>query len=160
MKLSIVQLDNNNRKLVRPLFIDNWGSDVMITKGIKHNFDDLDGFVANRDDSIVGLITFKRSENEIEVISLNSFIENIGTGTALLNKMIDYAKNNTITRLFLSTTNDNLDALKFYQKRNWSICAFYRDTVTEARKIKPSIPVTGCFGIPLEHEIELEYNLE
>ena len=159
MKPSIVYLDNNNKELVRQLFIEKWGSDFMVTKGDKHYFEDLDGFIAIDNDKIVGFLTFKKFNNDIEIISLDSFMENIGIGTALLDKVIDFAKHNSIIRLWLITTNDNLNALKFYQKHNWTITAFYRDAVTEARKIKPTIPMTGWYGIPLSHEIELEYNL-
>lgn len=157
MKPLIVTIDNNNKEKVRQLFIDNWGSDFMVTKGQKHNFEDLDGFVAIDNDKIVGVLTFKKSNTEVEIISLDSFMENIGIGTTLLNKIMDFAKHNFIKRMWLITTNDNLNALKFYQKRNWTITAIHKDAVIEARKIKPTIPMTGYYDIPLRHEIELEY---
>jgi len=157
MKPLIVTIDNNNKETVRQLFIDNWGSDFMVTKGQKHNFEDLEGFIAIDNDKIVGVLTFKKSNNEVEIISLDSFTENIGVGTTLLNKIMDFAKHNSIKRLWLITTNDNLNALKFYQKRNWTITAIHKDAVIEARKIKPIIPMTGYYNIPLRHEIELEY---
>jgi ribosomal protein S18 acetylase RimI-like enzyme len=90
---------------------------------------------------------------------LDSFKENTGVGSALLKKLIDFAKQNSIKRLCLITTNDNLNALRFYQKRNWSLTALHKDAVTEARKIKPTIAFTGFYDIPLRHEIELEYEL-
>ncbi len=34
--------------------------------------------------------------------------------------------------------------------------ALYRDAVTEARKVKPTIPCIGAHGIPIRDEIELE----
>ena len=157
MKPLIVTIDNNNKEAARQLFINRWGSDFIVTKGQKHNFEDLDGFVAIDNDKIVGVLTFKKSNNEIEIISLDSFMENIGIGAALLNKIMDFAKHNSIKRLWLITTNDNLNALKFYQKRNWTITAIHYDAVVETRKIKPTIPMTGYYDIPLRHEIELEY---
>ena len=159
MKPLIVTIDNNNKEAARQLFINRWGSDFIVTKGQKHNFEDLDGFVAIDNDKIVGVLTFKKSNNEIEIISLDSFMENIGIGAALLNKIMDFAKHNYIKRLWLITTNDNLNALKFYQKRNWTITAIHYDAVVETRKIKPTIPMTGYYDIPLRHEIELEYEL-
>jgi hypothetical protein len=33
----------------------------------------------------------------------------------------------------------------------------YKDAVNEARKIKPSIPLTGNENIFMRHEIEMEY---
>jgi ribosomal protein S18 acetylase RimI-like enzyme len=156
----IVTIDNNNRENIRQLFIENWGSDFMVTKGLKHNFDDLQGFVEMDNDKIVGILTYKKTDNNIEIISLDSFTENIGIGTNLLNEVVIFAKSNYIKRLWLITTNDNLNALKFYQKRNWTMTAFHKDAVNEARKIKPTILLTGYYDIPLRHEIEMEYEFD
>ena len=61
--------------------------------------------------------------------------------------------------IVLITTNDNLNALKFYQKRGFDLSRLYLNAVDEARKIKPDIPLSGNDGIPLHHEIELEKRL-
>jgi ribosomal protein S18 acetylase RimI-like enzyme len=157
MKPLIVEIDNSYRETVRQLLSNSWGSDFMVTKGQIHHYDDLDGYLAIDNNKIVGVLTFIKCNEEVELISLDSFKENTGVGTALLNKIIDFAKQNSIKRLWLITTNDNLNALRFYQKRNWSLTALYRNAVTEARKIKPTISITGYYDIPLRHEIELEY---
>src|ERR1017187_9011189 len=159
MKPLIVDIDNSYRETVRELLSNDWCSDFMVTKGQIHHYDDLDGYLAIDNDKIVGVLTFRKFNDEVEIISLDSFKENTGVGTALLNKVIDFAKQNSIKRLWLITTNDNLNALRFYQKRNWSLTALYRDAVTKTRKIKPIISITGCYDIPLRHEIELEYEL-
>lgn len=59
-------------------------------------------------------------------------------------------------RVFLITTNDNLNALGFYQKRGFELVAVHRGAVNESRKAKPSIPLIGYDGILLRDEIELE----
>jgi hypothetical protein len=43
-------------------------------------------------------------------------------------------------RLRLVTTNDNIRALRFYQRRGWRMAALHLDAVDAARKIKPEIP--------------------
>jgi len=60
------------------------------------------------------------------------------------------------TRLWLITTNDNVDALLFYQKRAFVLAKLHRDAVTHARKLKPEIPLHGIESIPICDEIELE----
>ena len=65
-----------------------------------------------------------------------------------------------VMRVFLITTNDNMHALRYYQKRGSELVAVHRGAVNESRKIKPSIPLTGMDGIPLRDEIELEMNLK
>ena len=62
-------------------------------------------------------------------------------------------------KLWLMTTNDNTPAMRFYQRRDFELVAFHRDAVSESRKIKSSIPDMGLDGIPIRHEIEMEYEL-
>ena len=157
MKRLIVDINKSYKETVIQLLSDNWGSDFMVTKGQIHHYKDLDGYVAIENGKIVGVLTFRIFDDEVEIISLDSFKKNTGVGTALLQKVTEFVKQNSIKRLWLITTNDNLNALRFYQKRNWSITALHKDAVTKARKIKPTISITGYYDIPLRHEIELEY---
>ena len=60
-------------------------------------------------------------------------------------------------RIMVITTNDNLRALRFYQKRRFDIVALHRNALDLARKLKPEIPKKGIDGIPLRHEFELEF---
>ncbi len=54
------------------------------------------------------------------------------------------------------TTNDNLEALGFYQKHGFELVKVNRGALNESRKIKPVIPLIGMHGIPLWDELELE----
>lgn len=85
--------------------------------------------------------------------------EGRGLGTALLNQMIETAKQAGCPVVRLITTNDNLRALRFYQKRGFDMVNFYRNALDESRRLKPEIPLIGLNGIPLKHEIELELRL-
>lgn len=62
-------------------------------------------------------------------------------------------------RLWLVTTNDNLDALRFYQRRGMRIVAVARDALDATRVIKPQVPLIGAYGIPLRDELTLELTL-
>ena len=63
------------------------------------------------------------------------------------------------TRLWLITTNDNLRALRFYQRRGFRLAALHRDALETSRRLKPSISEIGFHGIPLRDELELERSL-
>ncbi|NWG75746.1 MAG: GNAT family N-acetyltransferase [Rubrivivax sp.] len=63
------------------------------------------------------------------------------------------------TRVWLLTTNDNVNALRFYQKRGFVLAALHREAVAHARQIKPEIPLSGEYGIPIRDELELEMML-
>lgn len=107
-------------------------------------------------DEWIGLLTFFVKGDECEVTSLDSLREGQGIGTKLMNAVMDEARKQKCRRVLLITTNDNLRALGFYQKRGFELVAIHRGAVNESRKIKPSIPLTGFDGIPLRDEIELE----
>jgi ribosomal protein S18 acetylase RimI-like enzyme len=77
-------------------------------------------------------------------------------GTALINAVIEAARRQGCTRVWLITTNDNLHALRFYQKRDFVLVAVHANAVARARQIKPEIPLIGRDGIPIRDEIELE----
>jgi hypothetical protein len=59
----------------------------------------------------------------------------------------------------LITTNDNIDAIRFYQRRGMRLVAVHRDAVDDARRAKPSIPMIGEYGIPIHDELEFELQL-
>jgi DNA-3-methyladenine glycosylase I len=70
------------------------------------------------------------------------------------------ARQSGCRRLWLVTTNDNLNALRFYQKRGFALVAVHRNALEISRKLKPEIPLIGADGIPLRDEIELEITLD
>lgn len=138
------------------LWTDHFGSPVVVARGRKHDPAKLPGFVAEDGGTLLGAVTFLREEDEIEIITLDSAAENRGAGTALLAAVEALAKAQGVWRLCLVTTNVNIRAIRFYQKRGWNLCGFYRDAATAARKIKPEIPLAGEAGIPIRHEIAFE----
>ena len=64
------------------------------------------------------------------------------------------------TSLWAITTNDNLDALRFFQRRGFEVKNFRIGGMAKIRLLKPSIPQTGCYGIAVRDEIELEKPIE
>ena len=131
----------------------------MIARGKVYRPEQLEGFVTEDGEEWVGLLTFVIEDGECEVTSLDSLREGQGIGSKLIDQAVQEARGRGCKRLFLITTNDNLNALGFYQKRGFEIAAIYRGAVNESRKIKPGIPLVGYNNIPLRDEIELEMSL-
>jgi len=77
----------------------------------------------------------------------------------MIEKVKEFAGKKGIKNVWLLTSNDNIDSLKFYQKRGFRITKVYPDAINRARKIKPEIPEIGNYGIPLKDALELEYKL-
>jgi GNAT superfamily N-acetyltransferase len=139
------------------LWVEHWGGDFLVTCGKTSRLDELDGFIAEVNDEKIGLITYKVDGSEIEITSMNSLFENKGVGTSLVNEVVKFARRlGAINRVMLITTNDNMNALKFWQKRGFNLFRVYAGAVEASRKLKPGIPLTGNNGIPLRDEIELE----
>ena len=156
MSNSLRRLVFNDLQPLRQFWMKHWGGEEMVTRGHVHRVEQLDGFVIEDGDEWIGLLTFFIKDNECEVISLDSLREGEGVGSKLIESVLSEARKQKCNRLFLITTNDNMHALRFYQKRGFELAVLYRGAVNESRKIKPSIPLTGFDDIPLRDEIELE----
>ncbi|MBU0509102.1 GNAT family N-acetyltransferase [bacterium] len=135
---------------------EHWGSPRVVTRGRIHHADDLPGFIARRGGEPVGLITYRLEAAEGEIVTLNSLDEQVGIGKKLVETVVETARRAGCRRLWLITTNDNLPALRFYQKRGFVLRAVYPGALDASRKLKPEIPTVGIGGIPLRDEIELE----
>lgn len=145
----------STRDAVRAFFIDVWGTPEMVISTGTYDCATLDGFVWSETNVIIGLVTYVIREDEIEIISLDSLQEKRGIGSALLDEVERVAKQHQLERLSLITTNDNLGALAFYQRRGWRFARIIPGAVDAARLHKPSIPVIGEHRIPLHDEIML-----
>jgi len=76
-----------------------------------------------------------------------------------MRRAIDNARQNGAKRLYLYTTNDNTRAIRFYQQMGMNLEAFDLNAVERSRKLKPCIPLTGCDGIPIRHELRFGMEL-
>jgi GNAT superfamily N-acetyltransferase len=112
------------------------------------------GLVAELNGERAGLLTFAEEASAVEIVYLEAAIRQQGVGKALMDAVIERARGR---RLRLVTTNDNLDALRFYQRRGFRIADVRPGAVDEARRaLKPTIPALGNFGIPIRDEIVLQ----
>jgi len=153
---SLCRLTHGDLPRLRQFWVEHWGGEEMVIHGDIFRLEQLDGFVVEDGNEWIGLLTFFVNNDGCEVTSLDSLSEGLGIGTRLLDAVVEEARKQNCERVFLTTTNDNLHALRFYQKRGFELVTVHRGAVNEARKIKPSIPVIGNDGIPIRDEIELE----
>ena len=152
----IEKISSNTRNLVNQFFLDNWFSTDMSIRGKIIDCTKVDGFLLQEDNIIIGLVTYTFFGDICEIVSLDSKKENIGIGSALLEEIEKVAINNKCKKMRLITTNDNMRALQFYQKRGYCLTKLYPNAMEEVRKVKPDVPIHGDNDIPLRDEIELE----
>jgi len=121
----------------------------------------LPGFVAWRGEQRVGIAmhTVMAAGGECELVALAAVSNQGGVGSALLAAMAENARAARCSRLVLTTSNDNLDAMRLYQRRGWRMTKIYPGAMDEARREKPEIPAIGAYGIPMRDDVEFEYDL-
>jgi GNAT superfamily N-acetyltransferase len=146
-----------DRPAVAALIAERWGSPIAVAHGTVFTPAALPGVLAERDGRAVGLLTWTVAGDTLEVVTIDAFPAGAGTGTALLEAAAEAARAAGCRRVVLTTTNDNLDALRFYQRRGFRLVALRSGAVDDARaRHKPAIPATGAHGIPLRDELDLE----
>jgi GNAT superfamily N-acetyltransferase len=135
------------------------GGTTVAGHGTLHDAATLPGLVAVRADRIVGLLTYDLSGDALEVVTIDADPPHLGAGSALLAAARNLGVRLGARRLWLVTTNDNLDALRFYQRRGLRIAQVSSGAVDVARQFKPTIPTVGAYGIPMRDELILELDL-
>ena len=157
--------------MIRPLVDDDrvwlaefarerWGSPLVVADGRAYRIDELPGFVALEAQRVVGLITYLSEGDRCHVVSLDAVDQGRGIGSALLEQVVDAARGARCARVELITTNDNMRALRFYQRRGFRLAALSPGALEHSRQIKPQIPLVGEHGIPLRDELLLVRELE
>jgi ribosomal protein S18 acetylase RimI-like enzyme len=108
----------------------------------------------------IGLLTYIVDGDQFEVLSLYCRVENAGAGSALLRAAAGLAAERGCRRLWLLTTNDNLHALGFYQRRGLRLSALHAGSLDRDRALKPELPeINPDNRIPMRDLLELELPL-
>jgi len=136
---------------------ERWGAPVVAGGGRAHRADRLPGVVAERaDGTVAGVVTWLIEGDACELVTIDAVSEGEGIGTALLEAACAAAAAAGCRRVHLITTNDNLRALGFYQRRGFVLRELRAGAITEARRRKPEIPAVAGNGIPIRDELVLE----
>ena len=153
--VAIRPTQERDRPTVEWLTTRLWGSaEVAVHDGVFYPAS-LPGFIAERGGRIAGLVTFEVRDGILEIATINALERQQGIGTMLIEAVRAEAKRQRCHHVTLTTTNDNIGALRFYQRRGFRLAALRPGAIDQARGRKPEIPRTGDFGIPLRDEIDL-----
>jgi GNAT superfamily N-acetyltransferase len=114
-------------------------------------------FVAEDEGALAGVLTYIVEDEACEILTLHAAERFAGAGSALIEGVERLAAEAGCARVWVITTNDNVDALRFYQRRGFRLVALHPGAVDEGRAhLKPEIPRIGDHGIDLRDELELQ----
>lgn len=146
--------DEVERSVAVELLARRWGDPVVVRSQV-YPIGACDIFIAG---DFAGLAAVSRRDRPIaELVAIAAFTRHRGIGTALLRSIVDRLEGFDLLRL--TTTNDNLDALRFYQRRGFRLQALRPGAVDAARVQKPTISAVGEHGISIRDELDLTLDL-
>jgi GNAT superfamily N-acetyltransferase len=150
---------DDERAWLEDLLVRRWSSTEVVARGRVYDAAALPALVARIEERPVGLATYSVDGDECELVTIDSTEPGRGVGTALVDAVREAALDAGCKRLVLITTNDNTEALRFYQRRGFRLTGLRPGAVDEARRLKPGIALHDASGVPIHDEIELALEL-
>jgi len=142
--------------------VEDIGGVQVVSAGRLHDLRDHPTLIAWMAGHPAGLVTVREKPRAHEVLAIKATEQRIGVGTALLAEAERRAMAAGVAKIWLSTTNDNTDALRFYQKRGYSVSAYHIggfQHVIRLKDLDPGRQYLGNNGIEIRDMIELTKSL-
>ncbi len=155
LSMRVTELTDDDRKWVQERTELLFGGDFVVSRSEVHDPHKLPGFIACEGRERIGLATYSIYGGECELVTIDSLCQFMGVGSMLLERVEQAARDAGCSTIWAITTNDNLDAQRFFQKRGFNISAVRLGGMSKIRLLKPNVPRVGCYGIPVRDEIEL-----
>jgi GNAT superfamily N-acetyltransferase len=136
-----------------------WSGGALMLRGKIVHPKDVEAHAAYHGGRLAGVATWRVEGPVLYLVTLNNVTGERGVGVALLDAMMKLGREKGSGLLRVIVTNDNLNALGFYQRRGFRMIAVHPGAIDTIRALLPGIPSMGANGIPIRDEIELEIDL-
>lgn len=156
MTISVRPLRDDERDWARRVIADRWGSQTVVAHGVAYEAAGLPGLVAEEGGRPVGLLTYHVEGDACEIVTIDALEGRRGVGTSLIEAVASLGHR----RVWLITTNDNVGAQRFYERRGFRLVAVHEGAVARSRELKPEIPLHALDGTPIADELEYERGLD
>lgn len=145
---------DDDRLAARELFNQDFGRTKIVAFGEVMDIDQIPALVAIRHSSPSGALAYRLLGDALHIVALatDPMWQRSGVGACLLAEAELLARRLKLSRLLVATSNDNLPALYFYQRRGYRLTALVPNSVAEHTHQQ----VAGFAGIPVTDEIRLE----
>lgn len=131
-----------------------WGEQEQLTFDRKFRVSELPAYAAKIGNNTIGFASFAEADDAIIIVALGVTPQHqiSGVGRSLIEKVEAEAKKLLKKRLLVSTSNDDLPALSFYQSLEFQIYEVKPNVVAE----KHGEILEGIGGLPVRDELRLQ----
>lgn len=137
-----------------------WGEEEMDCFGREYRAADLDHLLACDGAKVVGVLSYavERGWNAISIVALNILpgYQGLGGAAKLMAMLQQRARQLRIGRLLVATSNDNVPALYWYQRKGFHIIDVLQGAIAPDHG---GDHLVGLGGIPVRDEIQMEKRL-
>jgi N-acetylglutamate synthase-like GNAT family acetyltransferase len=145
----------------RELIVKTWGDDALIIYGRPHRTADMQLLSAvNVNGEMLGTAFYKVNNT---MVLLGAIVVNgpthRGVATRLFEAVVEETRKAGMKKIRACTSNDNFDAMRFYQKRGMRFLSLFPGAVDAFRAMRPGLRRVGHHGIPVRDMIELDLDL-
>jgi len=143
-----------DRAAARELFARDFGRTKIVAYGAVMDIDQMPALVAVRYADPSGALAYRLHGDALHIVALatDPMWQRSGVGGHLVAEAELIARRLNLRRLVVSTTNDNLPALYFYQRRGYRMTDFVPSSII----MHTGQEVAGFAGIPVRDEVRLE----
>ncbi len=153
--IEIRQKTAEDEAWLRDVLVRDWAGTSIVVHGDEIDLLSFPALIAGERE---GIAIF-RADDPAELLLLHAWRKWGGVGSALVEALAARLRDRGVHSLRVTTTNDNLDALRFYQRRGFRLVELRPGAVNAARRRKASIPELGDYDIPLTDELDLTLDL-
>jgi ribosomal protein S18 acetylase RimI-like enzyme len=145
-----------DRAAARELFERDYGRTKIVAFGEVMDIDQMPALVAIMYNDPSGALAYRLLGDALHIVALatDPMWQRSGVGSYLLAEVELIARRLRLERIIVSTTNDNLPALYFYQRQHYRIASLTPGSLINRAAGRP-----GFAGIEVRDEIRLEKDL-
>jgi ribosomal protein S18 acetylase RimI-like enzyme len=149
------EAEEKDRVPVGDLFRRDFGRTRLVAFGQELHLETADAIVVTTGGELAGALAHRVRDDALHVLALatDPMWQRSGVGAYLVAEAELIARRKQLNRVIVATTNDNLPALYFYQRRGYRITGLIAGAVPQHFQQEA---VIGFAGIPIRDEIHLE----
>jgi len=147
-------LSDKEREAIREFVLRFWGEEEQLTFDRKFVVTDLPAFLAKSGNTIIGFVSFAEVNDVILIAALGILpkYQDAGVGKSLIKKVEAETKRLEKKKLLVSTSNDDLPALAFYQSIGFQIYEVKPNIIAE----KHGTVLKGIGRLPIRDELRMQ----